>query len=138
MLLEHLKQPQIYGLIGLGGIYWGIAALTIRYVGHTLFANDLRRVATFGALIPVSYTLITVSEGLIGIRSNQRLTTATIITTAALLLDGVAFMWFPTLYENPLIKKSNPHSAMAFSRMGAASILWGVGAVFAVALLTQQ
>jgi hypothetical protein len=137
MLPKELNQSQVFGLGGLGVIYWGLAALAIRYVGDILFANDLRRFLTFMASIPVLYMTMQFSEGLLGISSKQRLISLVLMTTPALLLDGIAFMWFPTLYENPTIRKKNLSSAITISRMGAASILFGVGASFCLALLTQ-
>jgi hypothetical protein len=55
----------------------------------------------------------------------------------ALLLDGIAFMWYPILYENPSLKEKNPSSTVALSRMGAAWLLYGVGLCLGIALLTQ-
>jgi len=59
------------------------------------------------------------------------------MSAAALMLDCVAFMWFPTLYENPTLKQKNPLSSIVLSRMGAAWILGGVGIILSIALLTQ-
>jgi hypothetical protein len=137
MLSKELSQIQVVGLTGLGVIYWGAAALTIRYAGHILFGNDLRRFSTFMASIPVLYLTMGFSEGIIGISSKQRLISLVLMIAPALLLDGIAFMWFPTLYENPTIKKKNLSSAVTISRMGAALILFGAGASFYVGLLTQ-
>jgi hypothetical protein len=136
MLSKELNQIQISGLVGLGVIYWGAAALTIRNAGHICFANDLRRSSMFMSLIPIGYITIRFSEGLLGISSKERLTTTAIMCSSALLLDGIAFMWFPTLYENPKLKEKNPSSSIILSRMGAASILGGVGIILGVALLT--
>ena len=136
MLPKEISQIQIVGLAGLGVIYWGIAALVIRYVGHIIFANDLRRFLTFLAIIPILYSSMGFSEEIVGIHSKQRLISFVLTITPALLLDGTAFMWFPTLYENPTIRKKNLSLAVAYSRMGAASILFGAGASFCVALLT--
>jgi NADH:ubiquinone oxidoreductase subunit 2 (subunit N) len=137
MLVPHISQAQVYGLVGLGAIYWGAAALAIRYAGHIMYANNVRRICAYSAIIPVGYLTIVFSEGLLGISSKHRLAATTIMCAAALLLDGVAFMWFPALYENPEVKTKNSHMATLFSRMGAAHILWGVGTILGVALFTQ-
>ena len=134
MVVHSLSQSQLYSLVGLGTIYWGAAAVTIRHAGHILFANDLRRVATFSGSIPTGYMLMVMSEGLLGIHSSQRFMATAVMLAAALPLDGLAFMFFPSLYENPSIKKTNPHSAVTFSRMGAASIFWGVGVILIMSL----
>jgi hypothetical protein len=137
MLANQLNQVQVAGLVGLSVIYWGAAALAIRYGGHIIYINNLRRISTYLASVPIVYVAMLFSEGLLGIDSRQRLTSTAIMSASALMLDGVAYMWFPSLYENPSLKKKNPHLAIAFSRMGAAWLLWGVGASFVVALLTH-
>jgi hypothetical protein len=136
MLTQGLSQAQIFGLIGFGGIFWAAAVLTVRYAGHIFYANNLRRISTFIASIPVIYIMLFISEGFLGIRSKQRLISVVIMTATALLMDGVGFMWFPTLYENPLLKKKNSQLAVSISRMGAAWILWGAGLGLWIALLT--
>jgi hypothetical protein len=135
MKAEHLTHIQTYGLVGLGAFFWAVAAMTVRYTGHVCFANDLRRLSTYIAIIPASYVIILSSEALVGSASKQRLTATVIMDVTALMLDGAAFMWFPTLYENPELKKKNSHMAIAFSRMGAGSILWGAGVILGIALL---
>jgi len=132
-----MNQIQISGLIGLGVVFWGAAALKVRYAGHIFYANDLRRFSIFMAAAPIGYTAMRFSEGLLGISSKQRLTSTAIMCATALLLDGVAFMWFPTLYENPSLNQKNSTSSIIRSRMGAAWILWGVGVCLGIALLTQ-
>jgi hypothetical protein len=136
MLPKDLNQIQISGLVGLGVVYWGAAALTIRYAGHICYANDLRRFSMCMSAIPIVYIAMRFGEGLLDISSKHRLTSTAIMSTSALLLDGIAFMWFPTLYENPKLKEKNPSSSIILSRMGAAWILWGVGVSFGIALLT--
>jgi len=132
-----MNQIQISGLIGLGAVFWGAAALMVRYTGHIFFANDLRRFGIYLAAIPIGYTVMRFSEVLVGISSKQRVTSMAIMDVTALLLDGIAFMWFPTLYENPSLKQKNPTSSIILSRMGAGLILWGAGIFLGVALLTQ-
>jgi hypothetical protein len=87
MLTKDLNQIQISGLIGLGVIYWGAAALKIRYTDHICYANDLRRFGIYMAAIPIGYTAMRFSEVLLGISSKQRVTSMAIMSAAALLLD---------------------------------------------------
>jgi hypothetical protein len=136
MLPKDFNQIQISGLVGLGVVYWVAAALTIRYAGHICFSNDLRRFFMYMSAIPIVYIAMGFGEGFLGISSKHRLTSTAIMSTSALLLDGIAFMWFPTLYENPKLKQKRLSSSIVFSRMGAAWILWGVGVSFGIALLT--
>ena len=39
------------------------------------------------------------------------------LTATALLIDGVVFMLFPTIYENSQSKEKNPSSSVAVSRV---------------------
>ena len=81
--------------------------------------------------------MIRISEGLLSTTPKQRLTATVILTCSALLLDGIAMMWLPNLYENQSLKKKNSFTSIYFSRMGAAAILWGGGIGLLIALLTQ-
>ena len=126
---------QLVGLIGLGGIYWGAAAMVIRSFPQSLFGSPLRQVGTCVVLFPVSYATLRFSEALLGVPAEQRLVSTSIMCAAALFLDGTAFMWFPELYENPSLNKLKSPLAIEYSRQGAASILWGVGALLTIALI---
>jgi hypothetical protein len=137
MLTGYLNQGQVFGLAGLGVIFWGVGVLTIRYASHILFENDLRRVFSYISAIPTGFLIAGISEGLVGISSKHRLTSVAIMTVSALMLDGLAYMWFPTLYENPTLKKKNPPLSMALSRMGAGWLLWSTAIYFAIALFTS-
>jgi hypothetical protein len=136
MLPKDFSQFQVASLAGLGAIYWGMAAYKIRRFGPVAYANDLRRISMFLSLLPIGYVVIRFSEAILGINSKERLTTTTIMCSSALLLDGIAFMWFPTIYENPELKQKNPPAAVTVSRMGAALILGGVGILLGIALFT--
>ncbi len=132
---QHLTQAHLYGLIGLGGSFWVVGVLTIRYTGHILFANNVRRLSSYIASIPISYFTLFFSEGLLGISSKQRLVSMVVMSVTALLMDGAALMWFPTLYENPLQKKKNLQLATTLSRMSAAWLLWTFGVGLGIALV---
>ena len=138
MLTEYLTQSQLFGLVGLAVLFWAAAALKIRYAAHICYSSQMRQVSTFLMAIPVGYVLIRFTEFTLHLNSKQRLISTVIMCATALLMDGVAFMWFPKLYENPLLTRKNAPLAMAFSRMGAASILWGVGILLGIALLTNS
>jgi hypothetical protein len=135
MLLKELNQFQIVSLCILGVIYWGLAVFAIRHAGHIMFANDLRRFGMYLASIPILYVTMVFSEGLVGIGRKQRLASVILMTASATLFDGIALMWFPILYENPTIRKTNPPAAVIISRMGAAWTLYGVAASFFIVFL---
>ena len=70
------------------------------------------------------------------VSSVARLDSVVVMTAIATLLDGVALMWFPQVYENSELMARNSPLAVLLSRRGAAWILWGVGAGLVLALLT--
>ena len=123
------------GLVGLGGLFWGVAALVIRSFPQTLFGTSVRQMTTYLILLPVGYPLLNFTEAILGIPAAQRLVSTSVMCAAALFLDGTAFMWVPAVYENPSLSKIKSPLAMHYSRQGAASILWGVGALLTVALI---
>lgn len=129
MSLGYYSQGQLFGLVSLGVIGWGAAALVVRHAGHIIFKDDLRRIGSFLGAAPSLYLYLRACEKLALVSSKERLTTACVLLTPALLLDGIAFMWFPALYENPTLRKTSPPTAVAISRMGAAWILFGAGVV---------
>lgn len=135
--MEHLSRGQISGLVALSTLYWGAAAAEVRYGGHIFFASDLRRLGSFLATAPIGYIGIRAAEKLLSISPKERLATAALLTAPALLLDGAALMFFPTVYENPELTSKNAPLAVATSRMGAAWILFGVGTCFGIALLAR-
>ena len=135
--MEHLSRGQISGLVTLSALYWGAAAVKVRYAGHIFYANDLRRLGSFLATAPIGYVGIRLAEKLLSISPKERLVTTALLAAPALLLDGTALMFFPTVYENPELTSKNASQAVSTSRMGAAWILFGVGASLGVALLVR-
>lgn len=137
MALNRLTQSQITGLISLGAFLWAVGVVKIRYGAHICYVTSLRRIITCLASIPISYTMIAGAEYLFAIPASQRITMVTLVTTTTLILDGIAMTWFPSLYENESIKKTNPRSAIALSRMGAGWLLYGTGFALGLALITS-
>lgn len=135
MALAKYSQGQTFGLISLGVIGWGAAALAVRYGSQIMFANDLRRFASFLGAPPSLYLYLRCGENLAQVSPRDRLTTASLMLTPALFLDGIAMMWFPDLYEDPSLRKTNPPLAVSNSRMGAAWILFGAGVVLGLGFL---
>ena len=137
MLSTIFTSNQLFGLIGLGGVFWASAALAIRSVPELLFGTQNRQVLSFAAAAPVSlYGFLRPTEILLGISPSARVYTTVVLSASALLLDGIAMMWFPQIYENPELTKKNNTLALLYSRRGAAWILWGVGVGLIVALFT--
>ena len=137
MPFGSLNQSQVTGLIGLGAFLWAVGVAKIRYSGHICYVTSARRICTCLASIPASYGLIAAAEYLFAVPSSQRLPMVTLVATTTLVMDGVAMTWFPSLYENESIKKTNPRSAAVLSRMGAGWLLYGTGFALGWAILTS-
>lgn len=136
MLAENFSPFQLFGFVGLGAFFWGVGVTTIRYGSSILFGSELRRIGSFISAIPMAYATIRVSEELLSVDPRQRLAATAIIACVALLLDGAALMWYPTLYENPSLRKKNSFASLTFSRMGAAWLLWTFGLNLFIGLFT--
>ena len=136
MLTENFSQFQLFGFVGLGAFFWGVGVVTIRYGSNILFGNELRRIGSFIGAIPMAYATIRISEELLSVNPRQRLAATAIMACVALLLDGTALTWYPTLYENPSLRKKNSFASLTFSRMGAAWLLWTFGLNLFVPLFT--
>jgi hypothetical protein len=137
MLTLMFSSNQLFGLVGLGGVFWATAAFTIRSVPEILFGNPNRQIMSYLAAFPVSfYGFIRPTEIILGISPSARVYTSVILSAAALLLDGIAMMWFPHIYENPELMKKDNTMGLLFSRRGASWLLWGVGVGLTVALLS--
>ena len=137
MAFGSLNQSQVTGLIGLGTFLWAVGVVKIRYAAHFCYVTSTRRIGTLLASIPISYGLIAAAEYLFAVPSTQRLPMVTLVGTTTLVLDGLAMTWFPSLYANESIKKTNPRSAAVLSRMGAGWLLYGTGFALGWAILTS-
>lgn len=137
-LLQGFTTGQVAGLVGFGSFYWAVAALVIRHRPKTLFGSGTNQLITYGSLVPISYAGIRAMEVALSLSPRHRLITASVSSATALLLDGIAMLWFPEqVYENPEIRKVNPASAVLHARMGASAILFGVGVILTIAITTN-
>lgn len=133
---RDFSQSQLVGFIGLGAFFWGVGVAAIRYGSNILFGSKNRQIVSFIIAIPTAYATIRFSEELLSVHPKQRLAATAIMSCTALFLDGTALMWFPTLYENPSIRKKNSFSSLTLSRMGAAWLLWTFGINLFIGLFT--
>jgi hypothetical protein len=111
-----LSTRQISILAVLGGIFWFIAAMIVRFGGPLGILEGGLRVVTYAATIPLSWLFI-LSARLVGMPREQTFSGVAVMVLSAALLDGVALAWLPSLYGSD--------SAIVLG--GAALILWGVG-----------
>jgi len=113
----------------IGAAIWFGALLLIRFSGSVVFSTrSLWLPLLFLGSIPGSWASIKVCLPLGGrcILKEKQVVAVTFI--AALILDGIAFTWFPIAYGN------EPQAI----HLGAAWLLWAVGVFLAVSFFVAQ
>lgn len=133
--MASLNSMQVYTLIAWSVFLWAVAAMKIRYLGPLLYIKPDRRAWTFIATIPMAYVLMRSSEIVSGASAKHRLAVTAIVSAVALVLDGLAINWFPSIYENPSLTRGNAHLAVSTSRAGMGWLLFGVGVSLIIALV---
>ena len=134
---SSLTSLQILGTMGSAALLWVAGVAIVRHVGHILLATNSRQIGTLVSTLPFSYVTILMVEKTVGAPTQERLLVTCIACATALIMDGIAFTWFPSLYENASIKKKNPNYAVLLSRTGAGYLLYTFGFTMAWAALTS-
>lgn len=102
----------------LGIVFWFLAALTIRLLGPAVFAQQgLALALVFALTVPIAWAFVWAGALTSGARGAAVFPTSALMTSVAMLCDGVAVTFFPALYGLP----------PATLHLGAAWILWGAG-----------
>ena len=116
-------------LIALGAIFWLLAALVFRFLGPSVFTPDSAVLfIVFALAVPVAWGFVWLGTTLAGVRGEAVMPAVVIMSVTAMLLDGVALTWFPSLYGMP------PDSLVIVG----ACLLWGVGWILAIAYLWNR
>jgi Family of unknown function (DUF5367) len=123
-----LTTAQLIGLLVMGDVLWFVAAMFIRFAGQGLFtAGNPWLIALFVGSLPVAWALVAIPCRMLRVARPHYVKAATLMAAPALLLDGVAITWFPTLYG----------VGVPGLELAAAWLLWGVGASFVFANLIE-
>jgi hypothetical protein len=117
MRRTSLTQTQIIIAVITGMIAWFSAAMLMRAIVPLDFYNGFGVSLFFIITIPGTIPFVFILRSIAGLRGDQIAIGYTIATTAALLLDGIAFAFFPSFYAD------DPADAL----QAAAAILWGAG-----------
>jgi hypothetical protein len=110
-------RAQVTFLVLYGAALWFLAAMIVQYVGPMGAFRGHAMLITYALVVPGTIPAILIGQKLARVSRSQTPVAVMIMTATALLLDGVAFSWFRTLYG------TDPAVAMS----GAAVILWGAG-----------
>ncbi len=117
MQRTSLSQTQILSAFIFGAVAWFGAAMLMRTIVPLDFYNGAGVALFYAITIPFTVPFVLLLRKTIGLRADQIAIGYTLATTAALLLDGTAFAFFPSLYADV------PADAL----QAAAAILWGAG-----------
>jgi hypothetical protein len=120
-----LTAKQIIILALYGAVLWFLAAILVRTIGPMGALDGFGRVITYALVIPGTVPAIWIGRVLAKLERDQTAISLIVITATALLLDGIAHAWFPSLYG------SDP----ALIVKGAAVIFWGAGVGLVLGLI---
>ena len=126
---QSLSSQQTARCVATGVALWLMAAFLIRFAGAILFEpGDARLLGVLGACVLLAIPTVQITLWCGGAPVEQVLPAVVFMTLTALLLDGVAIMWFPALY------------GLAPDRLylAAATLLWAVGVVLGTAALWRR
>jgi hypothetical protein len=117
MSTPQLTNKQTMFSIIYGVVLWFLAAMMVRYLGPMGAFEGVALLITYALVIPGTVPFIWLGQRLMGLSTSQLSHAVVVITATALLLDGLAFNFFRSLYGSDL------STVMA----GSALILWGAG-----------
>ena len=125
---QLLSTKQIIILALYGAVLWFLAAILVRTIGPMGALDGYARIITYALVIPGTVPAILLGRALAKLNHDQIAISLIVITATALLLDGIAHAWFPSLYG------SDP----ALIVKGAAVIFWGAGVGLVLGLIMNQ
>jgi hypothetical protein len=123
-----LTAKQIIVLTVYGAILWFIAAMLVRTIGPMGALDGFGRIITYALVIPGTVPAICIGRILAKLSRDQIAIGIMVVTTTALLLDGIAHGWFPSIYG------SDP----VFIVKGAAAIFWGAGVGLVLGMIMNR
>jgi hypothetical protein len=123
-----LATQQVVTLVLFGAVLWFLAAMLVRVIAPMGALNGVWRIVTYALVVPGTVPVIIIARRLAWLHIYETALGISIITATALLLDGVAFAWFPTLYgTDPAVNLAE-----------AAVILWGAGVGLVLGLVMNR
>jgi hypothetical protein len=122
---QPLTTKQVIILALYGAVLWFLAAMLVRTIGPMGALDGFGRMITYALVIPGTVPAILIGRALAKLSRDQTAISLIVITATALLLDGIAHAWLPSLYgsDPTLIVK------------GGAVIFWGAGVGLVLGLI---
>ncbi len=123
-----LSSSQTVLLVFIGAALWALAAVILRIVAPMGALEGSARAVTYALIIPGTLPFVFLTKTLAKLRSDQMFTGVAVVTTTALLIDGIVVAWFPAVYGGALPQVTNC----------AAAILWGAGGGLMLAFIFNK
>ncbi len=112
-----LDRRQFWIAAANGAVLWFAAVLLLRWLGPMGIHDGANRVILYALVVPGTYPFNLLIGRIARLQKGQMVQALALGTAVAMVLDGVALAWAPTLY-----------GATIDLHMGAATvILWGAG-----------
>lgn len=122
----RLGRAQLARLAVLAVVLWYLAALFIRFALPAGLYGGGPGALLFAATVPLAWAAVWLAARVARLRPEQVVPGVAFACAVAMLCDGVALTWAPTVYGG----------ASARLALGAAWLLFGVGAILVAALHT--
>lgn len=119
-----LRHRQLVSLVGLSLVLWVAAALYIRLMPEAL-TSPLWGAVGFVTTFPLAWASVLLTRRVGSLTSGQFLAGVAIVGGIAMMIDGIALRWYPTVYG------SDP----TMYRFAAAWLLWGYGVSLGIAVI---
>jgi len=110
-----LRTSQIVSLVIIGAVLWFVAAMLLRVLGPMGVFEGNGTAVLYALVVPGTYPFIVMTQKIAGLARDQLALGISVLTAAAMVLDGIALAWYPYLYANDV-------DLVASS---GAAILWG-------------
>jgi hypothetical protein len=119
-----LKFWQVVALASLAVALWFLVTLNIRLMPNS-FTDPVAGSITFIMALPGGWISVWLTKWVGKLSWDQVLPGVAVVGAVAMMMDGAALRWFPSLYS----------SDDTTVRLGAAWLLWGYGVGLGVAAL---
>jgi hypothetical protein len=122
-----LSPRQLLMLVVLGVAFWAVAAAQIRWMPASL-TDSLTGAITFVMSLPAGWLSVWITRRCASLTPGQLPAGILISGAIAMMIDGAVLHWAPQVYGG----------SDTTVRLGAAWLLWGYGAAFAIAFLIYR
>lgn len=123
-----LTPRQFLILAAIGVALWYGAGLLLHWLAAGGWLAGDARALVYALTVPGTLPFILLTRRVAGLGAEQLLTGVAVVTTTALLIDGVVVAWFPQVYGE------TAERVLAAS----AAVLWGAGVGLALAMLFNR